>query len=249
MNSNQKLIIWISILLFTGMGIIHHWVMTGVIDGVTYSKSIGYSFIFSPPEDANTLDFLRLFVQWFVLIMITFALVMTFKETTGHNKIPPEATPEKPVEKNSEQFTDVDSRAFNLQETSEIIKDKRSFFAGNELNSTLEGRQNFPTLQELAKREAEELFNGELLETLSAGRSIVFTSLSFHKNGRLLATGDDQRSIRLWDIKRGIEVKEMKGHLNLISSIAFSPDGKKLVSASTDRRNESGEIHIWGPFE
>ncbi|MBT5427094.1 MAG: WD40 repeat domain-containing protein, partial [Bacteroidetes bacterium] len=94
-----------------------------------------------------------------------------------------------------------------------------------------------------------ELFTGKLIETLKAGRSITCTSLSFHKNGRLLASGDNQKSIRLWDIKRGSEVKEMKGHLNLISSIAFSPDGAQLVSGSTDRNNESGEIHMWGPFK
>ncbi len=94
-----------------------------------------------------------------------------------------------------------------------------------------------------------ELFTGKIIDHLKPGRNITCTSLSFHNNGRLLASGDNQKSIRLWDIKRGIEVKEMKGHLNLISSIAFSPDGTQLVSASTDRGNESGEIHMWGPFK
>lgn len=583
MNFNQKLVFWIGLFFFACMGLFPPWLMTGVVDGVAFSKASGYSFIFNSPKDANTLDFLRLTVQWFVELIIAVALFYSFKDPITFKKQASEESQDdsdtkaiRASEFTSSSFgesTSISSDVFN--DTEATLNDKKEFFGGSEEMMSYERRQTFPTLQELVKREAEqshkkeeeknekekekereekqieaelakknetpiskimvrlqsfaqsrsskyvpkfiprkvwiwvtaigvitvlafiftmprfkqtgisifmsdrnvikdmvaettqtkmirgherfirsiayssdskylvtgsydntikiwdasngkelktllghtdrvrsvkfspngkwivsgsddktvrlwsvesgleavvfeghtdivravafhpsgkiiasgssdntiklwstetvaeiktltghtsdvwtldfgssgrylasggekrssengeiyiwdydtgkivrtlelksgtpialeisqdeqilavctgnrekskdgwvngrieiwELFSGKLSETLKAGRSITCTSLSFHKNGRLLASGDNQKSIRLWDVKRGAQVKEMKGHLNLISSIAFSPDGTQLVSASTDRNNESGEIHMWGPFK
>jgi WD40 repeat protein len=58
-------------------------------------------------------------------------------------------------------------------------------------------------------------------------------------NGKLLAGGQGNL-VKLWDAASGEEVISLKGHGNTIRSVAFSPDGTRLVSGSRDRT-----IRIW----
>ncbi|MEL6853799.1 MAG: NB-ARC domain-containing protein [Cyanobacteria bacterium J06607_13] len=72
-------------------------------------------------------------------------------------------------------------------------------------------------------------------------------TMSFRPDGKVLATGDTNSEIWLWqtafsatsrDIKSHIST--LQGHQNWVCSVAFSPDGKRLVSGSADRT-----IKLW----
>jgi len=41
--------------------------------------------------------------------------------------------------------------------------------------------------------------------------------------------------VKLWDAATGQELLTLKGHEDLVRSVAFSPDGKSLASGSNDR--------------
>src|SRR5579859_350033 len=71
--------------------------------------------------------------------------------------------------------------------------------------------------------------------------SAVF-ALAFRPDGRQLATGSFDCTIKLWDPANGQMQRTLTGHLSQISSLAFSPDGKTLASADT-----SGHILLWHP--
>src|SRR5262249_4560909 len=43
------------------------------------------------------------------------------------------------------------------------------------------------------------------------------------------------KSLRLWDVAGGNELRALAGHRGVVTATAFSPDGKRIVSGGTDR--------------
>jgi WD40 repeat protein len=60
-------------------------------------------------------------------------------------------------------------------------------------------------------------------------------TLAAAPQGRKLATGSFDRTIKLWDMATGKEITTFEGHKSSVDSVAFSPDGKLLGSGSNDR--------------
>jgi serine/threonine protein kinase len=65
-------------------------------------------------------------------------------------------------------------------------------------------------------------------------------SIAFSPDGQILATGGDDRHLRLWDPATGQLKSELPIHQSPVISIAFAHSGKFLVSPDGD-----GTIHIW----
>ena len=60
-------------------------------------------------------------------------------------------------------------------------------------------------------------------------------------DGKRLVSGDCvDRTVRIWDVESGKELRKYEGHTDLVTCVAFFPDGKRIASASAD-----GTARIW----
>ena len=67
--------------------------------------------------------------------------------------------------------------------------------------------------------------------TLEGHRAEV-DSVTFSPDGKTVASGCKDTSIKLWDAQTGALVRTLTGPKNRLESLAFSPDGKTLASGS-----------------
>jgi WD40 repeat protein len=105
---------------------------------------------------------------------------------------------------------------------------------------------------------------GEPIKTL-IGHTSVVNSVAFSPNGNTIASGSGHwmgyegtysagEEIRLWNVDTGELLKTLTGHKNVVSSVAFSPDGNLIVSGDwwyhwvnghLSSGAVGGEIRVW----
>jgi hypothetical protein len=84
-----------------------------------------------------------------------------------------------------------------------------------------------------------EVAGGKNTLTLTGHGSWV-TSLSFSPDGKLLASGSWDKSLKVWEIAEGKNTLTLMGHGDRVTSLSFSPDGKLLASGSHDK-----SLKVW----
>ncbi len=91
---------------------------------------------------------------------------------------------------------------------------------------------------------AAEAPKGELI---LRGHTGEVRAAAFGPDGRLIATGADDGTLRVWDATTGKEKRSIKGHAGLFAVVAFSPDGKRVIGGSraAGEKVRSGDLKVW----
>ena len=84
-----------------------------------------------------------------------------------------------------------------------------------------------------------QCLNGEpaafgLLDVLSPmeGHTDSVLSVAFSPDGSRIASGDDDKNIKLWSASDGMCIATLKGQQDEVRSVIFSPDGSTFASSA-----------------
>ena len=76
-----------------------------------------------------------------------------------------------------------------------------------------------------------------------AGHAEPVISVAFSGDGRHLASGSGDTTVRFWDITTETPLHTCSGHKHWVLCIAWAPNGLRLASG-----DKSGLICVWDPF-
>ncbi len=81
---------------------------------------------------------------------------------------------------------------------------------------------------------------GEELDLITGGHTDRVYSAAYSPDGKTIATGSWDRTLRLWDTRTGKNIKTFKGFAYGIFSVVYSPDGKTIATRGSDNT-----IELW----
>lgn len=89
------------------------------------------------------------------------------------------------------------------------------------------------------KAEAEEGVYGTPLRCLT-GHNHFVSDISLTNDGVYCMSASWDKTLRLWDLRTGVTVRQFVGHKKEVYTVSFSPDNRQIISSGAD-----AEIKLW----
>jgi len=94
-----------------------------------------------------------------------------------------------------------------------------------------------PQIHLICAQTGERISSGRLGLT---GHWAYVRSISWAPDGKRLASGSNDKTVRIWEVATGTELSQLTGHSDPVRSVSWAPDGIRLASGSND-----GTVRIW----
>lgn len=88
------------------------------------------------------------------------------------------------------------------------------------------------SLEEIQSEKEKKCIN---ISNILEGHTDSVYSIRYSPDGKTLASGSLDKTVRIWDIKSGECLHVLKGHSDAVHYVCYSPDGKTLSSSSADK--------------
>lgn len=75
---------------------------------------------------------------------------------------------------------------------------------------------------------------------VQTGHTLTISDIAFTPDGRCAVSASEDRTIKVWSVASGKEMRTLKGHTSYVTSVSVSPDGKQLLSGSGDH-----SVKLW----
>jgi WD40 repeat protein len=72
------------------------------------------------------------------------------------------------------------------------------------------------------------------------GHRDAINIVKYTPDGKNILSASDDMSIKMWDVKSGIDIKTFNGHTNSVTALVITKDGSKMISSDAD-----GNIFVW----
>ncbi|MBE0479655.1 MAG: serine/threonine protein kinase [Dehalococcoidia bacterium] len=93
---------------------------------------------------------------------------------------------------------------------------------------------------ELGLKGIRKGLNGCWLKSVLRGHEDWINAAAFSPDGKLVLSASDDRTMRLWEVSTGENIRTFRGHDGRVSTVAMSPGGNFALSGSHD-----GTVRLW----